>query len=82
MGSSLRRTVPEFTGNFKSLLMKMNGSREIAQQVVDVAQVATGPALGRAISDFHHQAHVLLVVLDGFFEERLDLLGEFAGVLV
>lgn len=49
---------------------------------MDVAEIAASSALSRSIANLDHQGHVLLVVLDGLLEKRLDLFGELTGVLV
>ena len=48
--------------------MKMDGSREIPQQIMDVAEVTARAALRRTVTNFNHQSHVLLVVLDGLLK--------------
>ncbi len=47
-----------------------------------VAQVSAGSALGSPVSDFQHEDHVLLVVLDGFLEQGFHFLGKFTRILV
>ena len=61
-------TVTKLTSYFKPLLMKMDGAREIPQQIMDVAEVSASSALRSSVANFHHQSHILLVVLDGLFK--------------
>ena len=60
--------VTKLTSYFQPLLMKMDCAREIPQQIMDVAEVSAGAALRSSVTNFHHQSHVLLVVLDGLFK--------------
>ena len=39
--------------------MVVDGEREVSQQVVDVAQVSAGSALGSLVANLFHQDHVL-----------------------
>ena len=60
--------VTKLASYFKPLLMKMDGTREIPQQIMDVAEVSACTALRSSVANFHHQSHILLVVLDGLFK--------------
>ena len=82
MGPSFCGTVSELSSYFKPFLMKMDSSREIPQQIMDVAKVATCATLGRTVTDFHHQGHVLFIVLDGLLKQGLYFFGEFPGILM
>ena len=61
-------TVTKFSRYFQPLLMEMDGSREIPQQIMDVAEVTARTALRCTVTNFNHQSHVLLVVLDGLLK--------------
>ena len=61
-------TVTKFSRYFQPFLMEMDGSREIPQQIMDVAEVTTCSSLRRTVTNFNHQSHVLLVVLDGLLK--------------
>ena len=61
-------TVTKFSRYFQPFLMEMDGSREIPQQIMDVAEVTARSSLRRTVTNFNHQSHVLLVVLDGLLK--------------
>ena len=61
-------TVTKFSRYFQPFLMEMDGSGEIPQQIMDVAEVTARSSLRRTVTNFNHQSHVLLVVLDGLLK--------------
>lgn len=51
--------VSELFRDFEPLVVVVDGEREVSQQVVDVAQVSAGSALGSLVANLFHQDHVL-----------------------
>lgn len=61
MGPPFGRFVSKLPRNGESFFVILDGLSEITQQVMGVAQIAAGPALGRYVAQFAHQSQVFPV---------------------
>jgi len=60
VGPSLGRFVAELLCDLQSFVVMMNGQRKVAQEVMNIPEIAASSTLGRLISNLLHEDGVLL----------------------